>query len=147
MFFFSHAHAATSDFDQLLQMVDACDYLRLCYWQFSSNIRGSSHSTSCSSLALQVNFALSQWQKLNKIRVILCILDPVHTIPAEFENSMKFLRLALRFRTFSYLHRVKATRLDPVYAMPVKLENRTKLYRFGLAFTRYFEYKLSHGVS
>ena len=60
-FFFAQdlvSHAANLDFDQSLQIVDACDYLRLCYWQFSSRISSSSHSTSCYSRALQVNSAL-----------------------------------------------------------------------------------------
>ena len=65
----------TSDFDQSLQIVNACDYLRLCCWQFSSHFSGSSHSTCCSSLALQVNCALSVWQKLNKIFVISYVLN------------------------------------------------------------------------
>ena len=60
------SHAATSDFDQSLEILDACDHLRFCDWQFSSYFSGSSHSTSCSSLALQVNCALSAWQKLIK---------------------------------------------------------------------------------
>ena len=30
-------HAATSDFQQLLQVLDTCDYLQLCDWQFSSH--------------------------------------------------------------------------------------------------------------
>ena len=61
-FFFAQdlvSHTANSDFDQSLQIVDACGYLQLCYWQFSSRISSSSHSTSCYSLALQVNSALS----------------------------------------------------------------------------------------
>ena len=53
------SHAANRDFNQSLQIVDACDYLRLCYWQFSSRFRSSLHSTSCYSLTLQVNSALS----------------------------------------------------------------------------------------
>ena len=57
------SHAATSDFVQSLQILDACDYLRLCDWQFSSHFSGSSHSTSCFSHALQVNCALSAWPK------------------------------------------------------------------------------------
>ena len=28
--------------------------------------------------------------------------DPVHTIPAEFENGMKFLRLGVAFTRFRY---------------------------------------------
>ena len=36
-------------------------------------------------------------------------LDPVHMILAEFENSMKFLWLALRFHVFSYRDRVNTT--------------------------------------
>ena len=39
-----------------LSLLDACDYLRWCYWQFSSRISGSSHPTSCSSLVASFPF-------------------------------------------------------------------------------------------
>ena len=76
-FFFAQdlvSHAATLDFDQSSQILDACDYLRLSDWQFFSHFSGLSHSTSCSSPALQVNCALSAWLKLNRIFVMLCVL-------------------------------------------------------------------------
>ena len=75
-FFVRVSHAATSHFDQSFQILDACDYLRLCDWQFSSAFSGSSHSISCSLLALPVNCALkcNAWQKLKRIFVILCVL-------------------------------------------------------------------------
>ena len=75
VFFFAQdlvSHAATSDFDQPLQILDACDYLRLCDWQFSSHISASSHSTSCSALALQANCTLSAWQVKQNICNIMC---------------------------------------------------------------------------
>ena len=53
--------------------------LRLCNWQFSSHYSGSSHSTSCSSLASQVNCALSAWQRSNRTFVLLCVLKVVLT--------------------------------------------------------------------
>ena len=31
-----------------------------------------------------------------------CVSDPVHTIPAEFENGMKFLRLGVAFTQCRY---------------------------------------------
>ena len=60
----------SSDSDQSLQVVDACD-LCLSYWQFSNHFNDWSQSTSCSSLTLQVNCALRDWQKLNKLYIIV----------------------------------------------------------------------------
>ena len=76
MFFFTQdlvSQAATSDFDQSLQVLDACDFLRLCDWQLSSHFTGSSHSTTCSSLALQVNCALSLAKVKQNICNIVCL--------------------------------------------------------------------------
>ena len=77
VFFFAQdlvSHAATSDFDQSLQILDACDYSQFCDWQFSSHFSGHHNSTSCGSLALQLNYALSARQKLNRIVLILWVL-------------------------------------------------------------------------
>ena len=65
------SHAATSDFDQSLQTLDACDYLRLCDWQFSSHFSGPSHSTSCFSLALK-NIC-----NIVCFKVLTCVLNQI----------------------------------------------------------------------
>ena len=65
------SHVATSDSDQSLQIVDACDCICLSYWQFSDHINGSSHSS-------QSTFS-----------------DPVYTYPGTFENGSFFLRFAV----------------------------------------------------
>ena len=63
------SRAASSDFDQSSQIVDARDYLRLFYWQFSGNVSGSS-------FALQEISSLGVWQKLNKIFIMSSVLSP-----------------------------------------------------------------------
>ena len=73
IFFAQVSHAVISDSNQSLQIVVACDYSCLSYWQFPNPVSDSSHLTSCSSIALQVNCALSVRQKLNKILVISCV--------------------------------------------------------------------------
>ena len=71
VFFFAQdlvSHAATSDFDQSLQIVDACDRLRLCEWQFSSYLA----SELCSQRLAKVKLII---RNIVRFRVVLtCVL-------------------------------------------------------------------------
>ena len=75
--FFAHdlfSYAATLNFDKSLQVLEACDYMRLSHWPFSSYISVLSHPTSCNPV-LDSDWS-GKWQGVS-----LCIDSGyVHTV-------------------------------------------------------------------
>ena len=72
--------------------VERAFYLQLRYWEFSSHISGSSHSTSCSSLVLHVNWCSERL--VAKVQQNVC--DFVHLTCALNEICVKVRLLGMR---------------------------------------------------
>ena len=85
--FFAHdlfSHAATLNFDQSLQVLEACDYMCLSHWPFSSYISVLSHPTSCNPV-LDRDWS-GKWQGVS-----LCIdSGPCYTISDYFSFRINF---------------------------------------------------------